>query len=294
VIAVVAAPAKVNLVLDVLGRRPDGYHEIRTVFQAVDLADEVRVVLGPVGIRVHVTGADVGPEKENLAYRAAEKFVAAFGAGGRGYDIHLTKRIPAGAGLGGGSSDAAAVLRCLSVLASAPPSADEVGILGSELGSDVAFFLGASTLALGVGKGERLSPMLPLPEAHLVLALPPVHVGTADAYRALARGPWDPGSVPAKPTPSLGDWTDAAAVLHNDFEAAVAAAHPEIASSLDALRASGARAAALSGSGAASFGIFQDAGEAARVADVLSETLGWPFLAVRTLREWPWPVRTPR
>jgi 4-diphosphocytidyl-2-C-methyl-D-erythritol kinase len=289
----VSAPAKVNLSLRVLGKRDDGFHEIRTVFQAVDLADEVSVDVGGRGVSVGVEGADVGPERENLAYRAAVAFLDASGET-RGVRIGLVKRIPAGAGLGGGSSDAAAVLRCLSALSSSPPSKGTLHRIGAALGSDVPFFLGDSPLARASGRGETLVALPPLPEAHMVLALPPVHVATAEAYMSLARGPLKHADAAAGATDAGREgprsWVDALATLHNDFEAAVTPLHDEIARSLDALRDARASGALLSGSGAASFGLFGSAEEAGRVARESQANLGWPFTAVRTLTRMPEPV----
>lgn len=308
----VAAPAKINLSLRVLGKREDGFHEIRTLFQGIDLGDELRVRRVGRGVTLEVRGPDLGPLEENLAFRAAELFLEASGET-QGAHIQLTKWIPAGAGLGGGSSDAAAVLRALSWLSPFPPPPGELLRLGAELGSDVPFFLGESPLARGEGRGERLTPLDPLPTTDVVLALPPVHVPTAEAYRALDRGGWtaptpgggpedadvdpshsatanevDPGSAPG-PT----DWSQVAVELVNDFESVVAAAHPDVARSLDALKAEGASGVLLSGSGAASFGLFRDRVAAERAADHLTLELGWPFVAARTLTRWPGPQADP-
>jgi 4-diphosphocytidyl-2-C-methyl-D-erythritol kinase len=193
----ISAPAKVNLSLRVLGRRPDGFHEIRTLFQALDLGDELRVSRGARGISLEVRGPDLGPTEENLAYRAAEIFLEAFGET-QGVHIELTKWIPAGAGMGGGSSDAAAVLRALSWLSPFPPPPGELMRLGAKLGSDVPFFLGASPLAKGTGRGENLTPYRALPAADLVLALPGVHMSTAEAYGAEAHGSRKPKPKQAK------------------------------------------------------------------------------------------------
>jgi len=289
----VQAPAKVNLWLRVLGRRPDGFHDLDTLFQAVDLCDEVMVSRrGEAGVGLRVEGADVGPARENLAYRAALAFrdAAGPGAGSGGVEIRLRKRIPAGAGLGGGSSDAAAVLRCMNALWGDPLAQPVLVEVGASLGSDVAFFLGVSALARGRGRGERLDPLPPLPEADLVLVLPPAHVATGPAYGALARyravhGAGG-GDVPPDATPSwraLADWAV------NDFERVVPAAHPPVAASLAALRSSGARPALLSGSGGACFGVFADCDGAAQAAARIAGALGWPAVAVRTLAVFPTP-----
>jgi 4-diphosphocytidyl-2-C-methyl-D-erythritol kinase len=289
------APAKINLSLRVLGRRADGFHEIRTVFQAIELADEVQLSREGRGVELETVGADLGPPAGNLAYRAAEAFLKAF-PDSRGVRIRLVKRIPAGAGLGGGSSDAAAVLRCLAEGLPAPPSPAELAHLGASLGSDVPFFLGSSTLAAGVGRGERLRPLAPLPEADLVLALPPAHVSTADAYRALRRAPLDGGWEREESEEGDGpeDWDSVIRGLHNDFEAVVAAEQDTVAQSLRALRSAGASGVLMSGSGAASFGLFENRRSAEHAARELSGALGWPFVATRTLRAWPRPLSRSR
>lgn len=276
-----AAPAKVNLFLRVLGRRPDGFHDIETLFQAVDLSDEVQIqVGGGTDVGLEVLGADLGPTEDNLAYRAARALLDAVGVVA-GVWIRLEKRIPAGGGLGGGSSDAAAVLRGLNHLLGTPLGQGDLLELGAALGSDVPFFLGESPTAVGRGRGELLEAVSPLPEAHLVLVMPPVHVSTADAYRALGRGDAAP------PGPRLGDppksWAWASDVAHNDFQDPLARRHEEIRRALEALAEAGAQPALLSGSGAVCFGRFESRSAATRNAASLQERLGWPCRAVRTI-----------
>ena len=282
------APAKLNLSLRVLGRRPDGYHEIETLFQAIDLADEVTVELGGDGVALSVEGADLGPPEDNLAVRAAVAYRIATGLR-EGVRISLRKRIPAGAGLGGGSSDAAAVLAGLAALVTDDDSG-RLRDLGANLGSDVPFFLASSPLALGRGRGERLTPLEPLPVADAVLVLPPVHVSTAAAYRALDAQPLGRAAADAPPSPTPRSWDDVRARACNDFEASVAARHPEVARSLEALGGAGARLAMLTGSGSACFGLFDDRGRAVETADAVGRVLGWPARAVRTLARMPDPV----
>lgn len=280
---VIRAPAKVNLYLEVGERRPDGFHEIDTLFQAVSLWDEIRVERVPSGVTLAVVGPDLGPMEANLAFRAARAFLAETETP-EGVRMELTKGIPAGAGLGGGSSDAAAVLRAMNALWGGPLASARLGEIGASLGSDVPFFLGTSALARGRGRGEILGSVPPLPVADVVLVLPPVHVATAWAYTALGRQTGAGGTdAPGAPFAAPVRWEQVAALARNDFQEVVASAHPEVRGSLDALRASGARPAMLSGSGAACFGVF--AGEAAAVAAAaaLTEALGWPARAVRTL-----------
>lgn len=285
----VPAPAKVNLYLRVLGERSDGFHEIETLFQALSLHDDVDVELTDTGrVELTVDGPEPGPEADNLAYRAARMVLDATGAGA-GARIRLVKRIPAGAGLGGGSSDAATALAGVNELLGAPLSDVALVRMAATLGSDVPFFLSGSTLALGRGRGERLEALPPLPEGHLVLALPPVHVSTAWAYRALdayRAGGGEPACFGLEGDAPAG-WREIADLAANDFQPLVVATHPEVARSLESLRDAGAAAALLSGSGAACFGVFGGEAEAARVAGTQSDALGWPFLAVRTLTAWP-------
>jgi 4-diphosphocytidyl-2-C-methyl-D-erythritol kinase len=281
------APAKVNLVLRVLGPRGDGYHDIETLFQAIDLGDEVGVELLGSRVELDVRGADLGPLEDNLAYRAATALRDRLGLQD-GVRISLTKRIPAGAGLGGGSSDAAAVLRCMAALL----DVGEGGVvreIGVGLGSDVPFFLGASPLAWGRGRGEALEPLEPLPQADLVLVSPPVHVSTAAAYRALDEDRQAARASGASPNPLFTpeSWSDLEARLSNDFQKIVADAHPDVARSLDALTRAGAEAALLSGSGSSCFGLFSGRAAARGAAERMRRELGWPCRPVRTLTELP-------
>lgn len=291
------APAKVNLALFIGAERDDGFHEVATLFQAISLADEVRVKRDPAGgapdggsrIRLVVAGPDLGPEEENLAWRAAEAFLEETGLDGR-VSIDLRKSIPAGAGLGGGSSDAAAVLRCLAALT----GIDQPSLLtdiASWLGSDVPFFLGPSGTAIGRGRGEMIDAVDPLPERSIAVALPPVHVATGPAYRALAVS--RQGSPPIS-LPSLErdvSWAElVGGRMTNDFEETVAAHHPPVAKSLSTMRSAGAEIAMLSGSGAASFSLFESGVDAAAVEAwcvEVSASLGWPVVPCTTLRRIP-------
>jgi 4-diphosphocytidyl-2-C-methyl-D-erythritol kinase len=279
------APAKVNLFLRVLGPRPDGFHEIETLFQAVDLCDDVSLQAAPRGgIILEVEGADLGPVEGNLAYRAAEMFLGAAGVSGSVF-IRLKKRIPAGAGMGGGSSDAAAVLRLMNALYGEPLGADVLRALGARLGSDVPFFLGSSTTAIGRGRGEVLEAVPPLPQAQLVLVMPPVHVDTGEAYRAVASRGFSEGGPRLRDPPAGWGWVTSLA--HNDFQDVVADLHREVREALDGLHAAGAKPALLSGSGASCFGRFPHAGVAASTAQALAGRLGVPCVAAGTLSEFP-------
>jgi 4-diphosphocytidyl-2-C-methyl-D-erythritol kinase len=283
--AAVLAPAKVNLALRVLHARADGYHELDTLFQAVELYDRVEVEPSDGGVSLEVEGPDLGPVEANLAHRAAACFLEVAGAAA-GVRVRLAKRIPVGAGLGGGSSDAAAVLRCMATLFGSV-GAGPIREIAAELGSDVPFFLGVSSLARGRGRGEILQALTPLPARPLVLVSPPVHVSTAEAYRALdeSRNGKDPAPSTSSARPS--SWAGLSAVAVNDFEPVMAAAHPEIALALVALRDAGASTALMTGSGSTCFGLFAGELAAERAAAELRDETTWPCVAVRTLESFP-------
>ena len=255
--------AKINLTLRVLGARPDGYHELRTVFQSIALHDTL--VFAPAKtFSLECDDPKCPADETNLVWRAAEAMWRAAGKKGelRGVSVRLTKRVPMQAGLGGGSSDAAATLRVLAAMWKVKDEA--VADIARGLGADVAFFLAGGT-ALGVERGDVLFPLADWPSAYVVLALPGIGVSTKDAYGwfdetgksgsgAIFRKPKN-GSRPPRPFPEM--W--------NDLEAPVAARHPEIARLAGVLRRAGASHAAMSGSGSAVFGLF-DTEHAARSA----------------------------
>lgn len=289
----VRAPAKVNLTLRVLERRPDGYHELETVFQAIDLCDEVEVrVVGGEGVALRVIGAEIGRHEDNLVMRAAQAFRAE-GGGTPGLELTLTKRIPAGAGLGGGSSDAGATLRALARLFPGTVTPARLHDLAATLGSDVPFFTQNEGRVLGRGKGERMRPLAPLPTGWLVVGLPPVHVATPAAYGQLAAARTeDGGRVPAPlfppPAPLPADWEGVAALAVNDFEGVVEGMHPPVGRTLAALRTPGALFTLLSGSGAAAFALHRDreSAEQAR-ASARATCPESRFVIARTLARLP-------
>ncbi|MBI4410436.1 MAG: 4-(cytidine 5'-diphospho)-2-C-methyl-D-erythritol kinase [Gemmatimonadetes bacterium] len=266
------AHAKVNLRLEVLAREESGYHQIETVFCALELADELQARRGPHGIELHLEGADLGPVRDNLVYRAAEAFFRE-AALAPDVDIRLRKRIPVAAGLGGGSSDAAATLRALNRLHGEPLEPPSLLRLGAGLGADVCFFLCGSPLALAWGRGERLLPLPPLPAAPVILAVPRFRSDTAEAYRALdaARG-HRPATLPAARVlhpREFADWHAVAPLAHNDFEDVIFDRFPELRAIRDALRESRPSLALLAGSGSAVFAIYADAEQRARAAGAL-------------------------
>lgn len=269
-IARTKAQAKINLGLRILSREPGGFHTLETFFHQLELADDVSV-RRTAGERALVISGPalppdgLGPARDNLAWRAADAYATAAGWDG-GFAIELVKRIPAGGGLGGGSSDAGAVLRACDRLNPEPLGARRLAAMAAALGSDVAFLASEAAAAVGRGRGERLEPAPALPALDVALVFPPFGVPTKDAYSWLAasRGAYEP-LAPTLDADRLRRWDSVAAHATNDFEPVVIPRHPEIGSILDALRAAGAMLALMSGSGSTVFGIFApDAADGAR------------------------------
>jgi 4-diphosphocytidyl-2-C-methyl-D-erythritol kinase len=252
----VRALAKINLDLRVLGQRPDGYHELRTIFQTVSLADSLDIAFTP-GRKTVVELQDRLAIADNLVTRAASLALDAMHIAGR-VEMRLMKRIPMGAGLGGGSSDAAAVLLALPVLAGRNLTLPKLSELAQQLGSDVPFFL-LGGAAVGIGRGTELFPLPDGPPQKGVVVAPGVHVNTAQAYRDLS---------PCLTTKSQENkilsfqsqvWERGAGELpRNDFEAVVFQQHSSLAAIKDRLLRAGASVALMTGSGSALFGLFPD------------------------------------
>ena len=225
----VVAQAKLNLFLRVLGRETSGYHALETLFQRLDLGDDVTVRATAAGRSLDCRGADVGPVERNLAWRAALAYADAAGWPG-GFAIEVEKRIPAGGGLGGGSADAGAVLRALDALAPRPLGEERLLALALALGADVPFVTTTAPTALAWGRGERLLALPPLPPRAVLLLLPGVGVPTPEAFRWLAEARGEHVPSPRLLHPSqLATWPGVAALAANDFEGPVAAHVPAVA-----------------------------------------------------------------
>lgn len=280
---VARAHAKVNLDLRVLGARADGNHELRTVFQSVDLHDLLTASARPGPLALECRTAGVPLDGANLVWRAAVALWTGLGRAGEPCDtvVALEKRIPLEAGLGGGSADAAAALHALArVWGGAPmPLLREVA---AAIGSDVPFFLSGGT-ALGLGRGDEIYPLVDLPRHWVVIVRPPFGVSTAEAYAwydedraAGVREARD--ELQILPVP----WPTRAAQMINDLEPPVLRRHPEIGALKVALRDGGAVAAAMSGSGSAVFGLFRTRPGAERALRRLADA-GTPGVLCRTL-----------
>jgi 4-diphosphocytidyl-2-C-methyl-D-erythritol kinase len=258
----VFAPAKINLILRILDRRPDGFHNLWSVMQTVALDDEVRIKLctDRQDIRLRCDAAQLAADKTNLVYRAASEMLAR-AQRSIGLDIELRKRIPMGAGLGGGSSDAAATITGLSHLLQLKWSPAQMADTGRSLGSDVPFFLFAPS-AYVAGRGEVVRPVVVEGARWVVLVNPGFGVNTKWAYQELAatRSAVKPLSLVQRKLDrqSRVNWTQLIAAAENDFEAPVFAAHGGLREIKRSLQAHGAEIALLSGSGATVFGVFAD------------------------------------
>lgn len=267
----VRAFAKINLSLRVLGTRADGYHELRTVFQSIALHDTlvVRRVRGPFALTC--SDGALACDRSNLVWRAAEALWRSARRRGspHGASVHLVKRIPVQAGLGGGSSDAGAALRALARVWRADDQC--VREAAVRIGADVPFFLEGGTV-LGLERGDVLFPLIDRPRLWVVVVVPPFGVSTSEAYRW-----WDEDQRTGLTVTRQSD-----SFRGNDLQAAVVARHPEIGRIVRALTRAGADTAAMSGSGSAVFGLFPTRPSAERAARAIGSRAG-RTLVTRTL-----------
>ncbi|MGN6391059.1 MAG: 4-(cytidine 5'-diphospho)-2-C-methyl-D-erythritol kinase [Gemmatimonadales bacterium] len=257
------AHAKINLFLRVLGREADGFHAIETLFCRVSIADTLRAERREGhGITIDVTGADVGPAEENLAVRAAALVLESTGHR-FGVRLSLEKRIPVRAGLGGGSSDAAAALQAVNALAGNAVPRHELLQFAARLGSDVPFFISGGPLALGWGRGERMLALPPLPAAPALLLTPPLGIATAEAYGwvdAARQSSGRRGAV-ALDLEVLSHWGDIGRLAGNDFESPVFDRHPPVRAAFEALVGTRPLLCRMSGSGSTLFAVYRSAGD---------------------------------
>ena len=263
----VKAFAKLNLTLDILRRREDGYHDLQMVMQSIDLADELTITPAEGVGAMSTTLSYLPSDGRNLAQMAAEAFRNAAGRGGQ-VDISIVKRIPVCAGMAGGSSDAAAVLRAMNELTGAGYTPAELARIGEAVGSDVPYCVVGGT-ALAEGRGERLTPLPPLPPCQVVVCKPPFPISTPQLFsrvdvRKIARRPDTEGMLAAL---AAGDLTGVARRMYNVFEDVL---EPRRQAEINAIKAAlidcGALGAAMTGSGPTVFGLFDDpaAAESAR------------------------------
>lgn len=289
------ANAKLNLCLEVIGPRDNGYHELATVFQAISIYDTVRLELDSArrGLQIVSEGWPVPRGPGNLCWKAAVHFFGALAAEDlacgdgllRGLRIRVVKRVPPGGGLGGGSSDAAAVLVGLNHLLGHPLASETLLAAAADIGSDVAFFASGAPAALARGRGEQLELLRPAQDFWTVVAWPGAPVSTAWAYGQLSAADFSPGTAAevlagAMRTDELAARTDA---FKNTFAKPVAKVREDICHLLELLRAAGAGPVSLAGSGACVWGRFDERSVAESVASELRRKGLWAVVA--------WPAR---
>lgn len=267
--------AKVNLFLRVLAREASGYHAIETLFCLLDLADDLTAERRDGNaVTITVRGADIGPDADNLAVRAADMVLQATG---RRFGIHLTldKRIPVQAGLGGGSSDAAAALHLANQLANHAVPHHELLQFAARLGSDVPFLFSEARLALAWGHGERMMRLAPLPAAPALLLVPPEGTSTAEAYGWIdeAAGTSRRGGVVLE-ADTLRKWSDVARMAGNDFEAPLFARRPALRGAFEALAGTRPLLCRLTGSGSALLAVYRTPADRADAVMMLGRKHG--------------------
>jgi len=266
-----SAPAKINLCLHVLGRRADGYHELRMVMQQINLCDRIRILVGAGdGVTVGCSGVDLAEGTENIAARAARLILRE--AGVRAVvDIEIDKKIPVAAGLGGGSSDAAAVLKAVNGMLALGFDDFALAKMGLSLGADVPFFIrGGAALAEGIG--ERLRPFSIRPDVGYLLVNPGFAVSTAWVYRNLVLTSKGDEANLAR---FVGCYSGLLRLLHNDLEKVTLTYYPVLKDIKKRLLKAGADGALMSGSGPTVFGLFRDRAAARRAGEELARTTSW-------------------
>ncbi len=277
------APAKINLVLRVLNRRPDGYHEIDSLMVPLSLADTIQISPGEHGINLRCPGHPELDAEHNLAYRAATELLSACSETKRGFNIMIHKEIPIGAGLGGGSSDAAAVLEGMNHMLGFPVRAEKLHQIAAGLGADVPFFLGHGP-ARARGIGTQLDPVDGLPSFWLLLACAPFSLSTRQVYESLNFPLTSPTSngKSVRLFSSLG-FHQLALQLWNDLQETSEVLFPVIRKACKEMVRVEAAATLMTGSGPTVFGLFQTREEARRARTKMRKETDWKYLVVEGL-----------
>jgi 4-diphosphocytidyl-2-C-methyl-D-erythritol kinase len=280
------SPCKVNLLLNILRKRVDGFHELETVMQPVKLFDELRFARGGSGVRLTCSEPTLPTDSGNLVHRAATAFLQQAGVSD-GVEIHLEKKIPMAAGLGGGSGNAATTLLAMGELFGHPLTPAQMHDIAASLGSDIPFFL-QNNPALAIGRGEQVASLDPFPAlegAAFLLIHPGFGIATAWAYKELARFSNALNGEPGRAQKLVHllqtrDLATAGAALYNSLEAPALEKYPLLAVYQDFLRAEGASAVLMSGSGSTTFAIAPSEAEAHRLEGRLQAKFGPCWTAV--------------
>lgn len=259
------AQAKLNLHLRILTKEESGFHSIETIYHRIEYADELKICVETDRRKtLDVQGADLGPVESNLAYRAVLAYSDACGWP-TGFSIELDKNIPTGAGLGGGSADAAAVLRALDSLNRQPLGEKRLLAIAASLGADIPFLVSSEVMALAWGRGERMLGLVPLPQRDVLLVTPEFQIPTADAYSWLDADRPSGGEIEEHSASDLllisdemlASWKSVAKLNRNDFIAPVADRYPQIRTHLENLKGTGSFLCSMTGSGSTLFGIYE-------------------------------------
>jgi len=279
----IQAPAKINLFLQVVGRRSDGYHELHTLMCCIGLYDILRLQMGAAKNEIRCSGADLPCDASNLAFKAAMHFNAALASetdlAPRKFSIYLDKRIPVGAGLGGGSSDAAAVLNHLNHYYGQPFSRQALMTMARGLGADVPFFIDGRP-AIAAGVGERLAPYAQLPPWGVVVVYPGFGISTAAVFKNLNLG-LTKCEKQLRYSPFKRGKFDMARHLCNDLESVVVHQFPVIEEIKKELLNQGAEGALMTGSGSAVFGLFAGIASARKAASAMVKPAQWQVYATQ-------------
>ena len=283
--------AKINLDLRILGVRPDGFHDLKTVFQSLALHDVLTITARKGPFAIECDDPKIPTDERNLIWRAAAILWRTAGRRGekpRDALVRLRKRIPAEAGLGGGSADATMAILGLARIWKLDLDLPTISRLAAGVGADAPFFLVGGT-ALGLGRGDDIYPLADLPRTHVVLVRPQFGISTVEAYGWYDNEPRRRRrESPGRPLPE--SWPAWALNLRNDLEPAVTAHHPTIGRIRQALREAGAAVAAMSGSGSTVFGLFEQSDAARRTASDLARR-GWLVASTRTLTRAEYAAR---
>ena len=279
--ATMEAHAKINLTLDVTGKRPNGYHDVCMVMQSIGVHDDVTVITGMGGERIalRIEGSDLPVDHSNIAYRAAELFYEETGLPCEGILIIIEKHIPVAAGLAGGSTDAAAVLVLLDSLYETNLGTQKLMEMGLKLGADVPFCIFGGTM-LAQGIGEKLTRLTNAPQTYIVLCKPPIYVSTPAIYKAI-----DSAEIITHPQTNemisaidAGDISAVSQYLCNVMQPVTAGMHPEVTEICDTMLRHGAMGAIMSGSGPSTFGLFTTKEQAQSACEELAKTYAETFL----------------
>ncbi|MBP3722388.1 MAG: 4-(cytidine 5'-diphospho)-2-C-methyl-D-erythritol kinase [Selenomonadaceae bacterium] len=277
------AYAKINLTLDILGTREDGFHEVAMIMQSIGLHDDLDIEKKDAGIELAIDNTELPADESNLCYKAAELMFDEFNVKG-GVKIDLTKRIPMGAGLGGGSADAAAVIRGMNEIFSLNASPEKLADISAKIGSDIPFCVTGGT-QFATGRGEILKRLPDFPKTYLTLIKPAFSVSTPHAYKMydntpVVRRPDNEGIIAALKN---GDVKNIYSMMGNVLEAPIAKEYPEINEYKEMMIKAGAIFAQMTGSGSVVFAIAEDMRSANKIADAMKAKTSYEVFVTETI-----------